>query len=766
MITPDLNRLFEPRSIAVIGASNVIGKWGFTLPLNILTGGYRGKLFLINPKEKVVLGMKSFPQLQSIPEEIDLAILTIPAEKVEESIRLCGRRGIPFALVISSNFAEAGKEGEERERRLVQTAREAGVRIIGPNTMGYFSCSSRLTAMGIIINPVRGGMGLVSQSGNLGQQLMNRGKEDGIGISRFIGSGNEADLTSTDYIEFLGRDPETRVIALYLEGIKDGRRFFEVARKVSRGKPIIILKTGKTEVGARVARSHSGAVINNQEVTATAFRQAGVIEVNSTDEVIDVARALLHLPVPAGNRVGIMTMGGGWGVVTTEICAREGLRIPDLPDQLRSYFDSLLPPFWSRGNPVDLVGTPRRQLQFEVMEKMAQSPEFDFLLIMGVITGAMYSNWDMLKRFFVAAYHFASNHFWAAVSFYPSIFRKLWTSMRKARKSRQTRRPAKKTGGIDLREIRSWNDKLLAHRVQGMMGRYGKPMIVISGVRNQLLDLTKKFNLVVYDTPERGARVGARMADYGVFRKKKPSETAIESDPDRVGRVRDLIRDYPGLIPERVAKEILALYGIPVTREKLARSPEEAVQAARSIGYPVVLKVESPQVIHKTEAGGVKLGLDFDPAVMEGFENIIRSVEQYDPHARISGVLVQEMVRGGVEVFAGVTRDPSFGPVLAFGLGGIFVEILKDISLRLPPITPEEALAMITSRRGFSLLSGARGRAKADVLIAVDILTRFSTLSLELKDLVAEIDINPLVLFSEGEGGKAVDARMIRAEPQ
>ncbi|MCX5859611.1 MAG: acetate--CoA ligase family protein, partial [Proteobacteria bacterium] len=451
--------------------------------------------------------------------------------------------------------------------------------------------------------------------------------------------------------------------------------------------------------------------------------------------------------------------------VTAEVCAREGLQVPELPERLRNYFDSLLPPFWSRGNPVDLVGTPRRQLQFEVIEKLAQSPEFDFLLIMGVITGAMYSNWDMFKRFFVSGYNFARNHFWAAVSFYPSLIRKVRTSLKKSRKQRQTGQH-KTTGGIDLSEIRNWNDKILARRVLEMMNKYHKPIITISGTKNQLPELARKYHLIVYDTPERASRVGARIANYGVFRKKDLSGTAIEINPDRVSRIKDLIKDFPGLIPERVTKEILALYGIPVTREKLARSPEEAVQAARSIGYPVVLKVESPQVIHKTEAGGVKLGLDFDPAVIEGFENIIRSVEQYDPHALISGVLVQEMVRGGVEVFAGVTRDPSFGPVLAFGLGGIFVEILKDISLRLPPITPEEALEMITSRRGFPLLSGARGRAKADVHVAVEILTRLSTLSLELKDLVAEIDINPLILFGEGEGGKAVDARMIRAEPQ
>ena len=763
MAFPDLTKFFEPRSIAVIGAPNIIGKWGFTLPLNILTGGYRGKLFLINPKEKILLGMRAFPHLQSIPEEIDLAILTIPAEKVEASIRLCGQRGIPFAMVISSNFAEAGKDGEERERRLVQTAREAGIRIVGPNTMGYFSSSNRLCAMGIIIQPLRGELGLVSQSGNLGQQLINRGKEEGVGISRFIGSGNEADLTTADFIEFLGSDPHTRVIALYLEGIKDGRRFFEVARRVAREKPIIVLKTGKTEVGARAARSHSGAVVNNTEVAATAFRQSGIIEVSTTDEVIDVARALLHLPVPAGNRVGIMTMGGGWGVVTTEICAREGLDIPELPKNLKNYFDSLLPPFWSRGNPVDLVGTPRRRLQFEVMEKMAQSHEFDFLIVMGVITGAMFSNWDMFKRFFVSAYNFARNHFWAAVSFYPSLIRKIRTSLKKSRKQRQTRQ-IKTTGGIDLSEIRAWNDKVLARRVKEMMDKYHKPIITISGTKNQLPGLARKYHLIVYDTPERASRVGARIASYGVFRKQVRSEAAIEINPERVKQVENLIQEFPGLIPERVAKEILALYGIPVTREKLARSPEEAVQAARSLGYPVVLKVESPQVVHKTEAGGVKLGLDFDPAVEEGFENIVRSVEQYDPHAQIRGVLVQEMVRGGVEVFAGVSRDPAFGPVLAFGLGGIFVEVLKDISLRLPPVVPEEALAMITSLRGFPLLSGARGRAKADIHMAVEILTRLSTLSLELKDLVAEIDINPLVLFAEGEGAKAVDARMIRKE--
>jgi len=761
MTFPDLNKFFEPRSIVVIGASNIIGKWGFTVPLNILTGGYRGRLHLINPRERIVLGLRAFPHLQFIPGEIDLAILTIPAEQVEESIRLCGRRGIPFALVISSNFAEVGKEGEEREQRLVQVAREAGIRMVGPNTMGFFSCPNRLSAMGAPFRPQRGEMGLVSQSGNLGLQLIGRGMDEGVGISRFVGSGNEADLTTADFIEFLGRDPQTKVIALYLEGIKDGRRFFETARRVSREKPIIVLKTGKTEVGARAARSHSAAIVNDAEVVATAFRQGGVIEVNTTDEVIDVARALLHLPIPGGDQVGIMTMGGGWGVVTAEVCAREGLNIPELPERLRNYFDSLLPPFWSRGNPVDLVGTARRRLQFEVIEKMIQAPEFDFLIIMGVIAGAVYSGWDVFKRFFVSVYNFVRNHFSAALVFPPTLILGIRKSLKKSRKERQTRQ-IKTTGGIDLSEIRDWNDKVLARRVKEMMVRYRKPIITISGSRDQLPGLARKYDLIVYDTPERASRVGARVASYGVFRKRDLPGTDIEINPDRVSQVKTLIQEFPGLIPERVAKEILALYGIPVTREKLARSPEEAVQAARGIGYPVVLKVESPQVVHKTEAGGVKLGLDFDPAVLEGFENIIRSVEQYDPHAQIRGVLVQEMVRGGVEVFAGVSRDPSFGPVLAFGLGGIFVEVLKDISLRLPPITPEEALAMITSLRGFPLLSGARGKAKTDVLKAVEILTQLSTLSLELKDLVAEIDINPLILFGEGEGAKAVDARMIR----
>ncbi len=354
---PDFNLLFNPGSIALIGASNNIGKWGAIVFLNILLGGYRGKLYPVNPKEETILGHKAYVKVSQIPDPVDLAIIAIPAHLTQEAVRDCIQKGIRMAIVITSDFSETGDEGTRLERELTETARASGMRLVGPNTMGIFSASASLTALMPPVRPRKGNVSLVSQSGNIGTQMLGWGEKFAVGFRKYVSSGNEGDLRSEDYLAFLGKDPETQVILLYIEGLDDGRKFFETSRKVTPHKPIIAFKGGKTLAGARAAKSHSGAMAGVKELYEAAFRQAGIIGASTTEEMLEWAAAFSSLPLPRGNRVGILTRGGGWGVITADACNELGLEVPPLEEKSIHTMDSFLPSYWSRGNPVDMVAT-------------------------------------------------------------------------------------------------------------------------------------------------------------------------------------------------------------------------------------------------------------------------------------------------------------------------------------------------------------------------------------------------------------------------
>jgi acyl-CoA synthetase (NDP forming) len=379
--------LFNPKSIAVVGASNAPGKWGFILPLNLVVGGYQGKLYYVNPQEKVIHGYRAYKNLLDIGEPVDLVVVTVPAKAVAGVLEECGKIGCKNLLVISAGFSETGAEGRAVEDRLTARANELGVRIIGPNCMGICSPPSRMFAMGAPVQPPAGNISFLSQSGNLGVQLLGWADRAGLGIARFVNSGNEAQTTCDKVLEYYGADPLTKVIIFYLEGIDHGERFLELARRISRSKPIVALKMGVTEAGAKAAASHSGAVATSHQVYRAMVRQAGIIEAGSTEELIDLARTFGNLPIPHGNRVGIMTLGGGWGVVTTDICSREGLDMPELSSQSIERIDRVLPAFWSRANPVDMVGTVHRTSHFEVMETLAEDPHFDSIISLGSLMG-------------------------------------------------------------------------------------------------------------------------------------------------------------------------------------------------------------------------------------------------------------------------------------------------------------------------------------------------------------------------------------------
>ena len=349
--------LFNPKSIALIGASNNIGKWGAIIFLNILLGGYQGRLYPVNQKEETILGRKAYAHISQIPDPVDLAIIAIPAHLTMEALQDCIRKGIRMAVVITSDFSETGEEGARLEKELTETARKAGMRLVGPNTMGIFSAPSRLTALMPPVRPQRGNVSLVSQSGNIGTQMLGLGEKFAVGFSKYVSSGNEGDLRSEDYLAFFGQDPETQVILFYIEGLDDGREFFEIAKKITPHKPIIAFKGGRTLAGSRAAKSHSGAMAGVKEIYEAAFRQAGILWASTTEEMLEWAAAFSSLPLPRGNRVGILTRGGGWGVITADACNELGLEVPPLDDSIMRELDGLLPSYWSRGNPVDMVAT-------------------------------------------------------------------------------------------------------------------------------------------------------------------------------------------------------------------------------------------------------------------------------------------------------------------------------------------------------------------------------------------------------------------------
>jgi acyl-CoA synthetase (NDP forming) len=377
---PNFDLLFNPKSIAMIGATNHIGKWGAIVFLNILMGGYQGKLYPVNPKGEMVFNHPAYPKVTDIPEPVDLAVIAIPARVIKEAVQECIRKGIRMAIVITSDFSETGEEGARLERELVETARSGGLRLVGPNTMGIFSGSASLTALMPPVRPRKGSVSLVSQSGNIGTQMLGWGEKYAVGFSKYVSSGNEGDLRSEDYLDYLGRDPDTRVILLYIEGLDDGREFLAKARDITPHKPIIAFKGGRTEAGTRAAKSHSGAMAGVKEVYEAAFRQAGILWSSTTEEMLELAAAFSSLPLPRGNRVGILTRGGGWGVITADACNELGLEVPPLEESIVRRLDSLLPVFWSRGNPVDMVATMGMDPYIQCLEALISWEKVDAVI--------------------------------------------------------------------------------------------------------------------------------------------------------------------------------------------------------------------------------------------------------------------------------------------------------------------------------------------------------------------------------------------------
>ncbi|MHB8894543.1 MAG: acetate--CoA ligase family protein [Candidatus Geothermincolia bacterium] len=512
--TRDWERLFNPRSIAVVGASNSLGKWGFVMPMSIIGGGYKGKLFMVNPNEREILGMRSYPTITDIEDDVDLAILTIPATLVKGVVEEAAAKGVRNLLVVASNFSEVGGEGAALELELARAANALNVTIIGPNTMGIYSGSVSLCALGAPNFPLKGNVGFISQSGNLGVQLLSWGKRRGVGFSRFVGSGNEANTEVTDFLQYLGSDPETNTIALYLEGLEDGRRFLEVASAITPEKPVIVLKGGKGEQGGRAVQSHSGALAGSLELFQGMFEQAGIVLADKSEDFIDLVTAFSRLPIPGGGRVGVVTMGGGWGVVAADACDAEGLQLATLPQGLIEELDEFLPRYWSRKNPVDLVGNLRRANHFKAIDALARCDEVDIVILMGMVLGTEVLIDNLVFTLLRPLWQLTRNN----ARLIPAFMRSLRHGFQKSVGDRAVRKPEGSVG-IDPGEVWNWTDKAIIAHVKRLMEETGKPILAVTMGEQRKFSghHAEKQGLFTTATPERAVAAAAALVKYADF---------------------------------------------------------------------------------------------------------------------------------------------------------------------------------------------------------------------------------------------------------
>lgn len=709
----DLELFFKPRSIAIVGASadlaTISGK-----PLRYLKEhGYSGKIYPVNPKYQEIAGYPCYPGISEIPGPVDLALIAVNFRRVLPVLEQCAEKGVRFATIFSSGFAEAGEEGRELQQALAGLARRTGLRLCGPNCQGAVSLHERVAAAfsaSLDIKPfLPGSVGFVTQSGALGYSIFNLAQEAGVGFSYVVSTGNEVDLDCLDFVSYLLEDENTCVVFIYLEGVKDGNKFSRVAnRALELGKPLAVLKVGRSEVGSKAASSHTAALTGSDRVYEAFFNQKGIIRIDDIEEFIDFARMINGgVKFPRGKGLGIITTSGGAGVLAADTAEECGLQVPPLQEKTRQQILSVIPPYGSALNPVDVTAQVINEAGgfWKVLEAMVEDPGIDALVVvLTMITGA---------------------------------------------------------AGLQM-----------AREVAKMSKCTEKPIAVAwtagDALAGECFEILRKEGVAYYKSPVCCVNTLAHLMNYATFRSRwqqrpllSPKKVMLRKDLPSL--VKQVFADARKTLTESESKKVLSSFDIPVTREQVAKTEKEALSIAKKIGYPVALKVDSPDILHKTDAKAIRLGIMDENNLAVAFQEVLKNARNYSPDARINGILVQEMIpSGGVEVIVGVKSDPQFGPTLMFGLGGIFVEILKDVSLRVAPVTLEEARTMIEEIRGYSLLAGARGRARVDLDALAAVLVKVSEMALVLKDELAELDINPLVVLPEGQGVKVADALLIR----
>ena len=691
-----LEALFNPASIAVIGASQDPKKVGYAVLDNLKKYDFRGGLYPVNPAGGEILGLKAYPKLADIGKGIDLAIIAIPARFVPDALKECADAGISSAVVLSAGFKEAGREGTLLEEQLKTISKERQIRILGPNCLGLINTANSMNATFAADMLPKGKIALFSQSGAMGIAIMDWAIGNEIGFSKFISLGNKADLSELDFIEYFMNDPDTSLILGYLEDVVDGKRFMEVAQKATRAKPVILLKSGGTEAGARAASSHTGALAGSDVAFDAAFKQTGVMRAQGVQDLFDTAQAFAEGKIPAGNGLLVITNAGGPGIIAADAAERLGVELPHMTKESIEAMAKKLPPNATVFNPVDVIGDATSARYAAVLEQAVKDPNVDGILV--ILTPQAMTDMETTADVVIET-------------------------------SKKTSKPI----------------------ITSFMGE--------ARVRSAIRKL-KDSSIPNFSYPELAVKSFKRLAQYRAWKDYTTEElpSCWYNFDAATETVSTILKSGIYQVGEEEAMQILTYYGFQFPERALARTSREAARIASRIGFPVVMKISSPDILHKTDVGGVRVNVKTPKEAEEAFTEITSNARRILRDAFVKGVMVYEMVKGGKEVILGVTYDRTFGHMIMFGLGGIYVEVLKDVSFRIVPVARRDALAMVNEIKTAGLLHGARGEHPADINAIASYIVNLSCLVSDFPE-IQELDINPLVVMEKG--AVALDARII-----
>ena len=692
-----LNGLLYPKSIAVIGASRVPGKVGYSILSNLIHGGYQGKIIPVNPTADEMLGLPCYHDVREAGCEVDHCIIVVPPKAVMSALESAVAVKAKACTVITAGFKEVGAEGAAKEQEMLAFCRKHHIRLLGPNCLGLINTENHMNASFAAQMPKPGGISVISQSGALCTAILDWAEGRGVGLAKLISIGNKADISETDLLQALAEDSQTRVIAAYLESITNGPEFIQVAEEVSKRKPLVILKAGTTSAGGKAASSHTGSLAGADIAYGAAFKRAGVVRADDFESLFDAATALAMQPLPKGNRIAVITNAGGPGIMAADSVENLGMVLDSITPEIAEAIKKQLPAAASVANPIDVLGDADPARYSMALKAVMDDPTVDGIVV--IMTPQAMSNPDATAQAIIEAAH------------------------------------------------------------------ESKPVLACFMGGSQVMNARKSFvdaNVPDYPSPERAVAAMRNMVEYAAWLNRPPRiVTRFPVNRHRVERILTRqMRSGRCEMGEVEAKEILRAYDFNVLPGHLARSADEAVAIADRIGYPIAMKIVSPDILHKSDMGGVKLNLSKRSEVQDAFDLMMLRIGKAAPEAHLRGVYIEQMGKPGREVILGMHRDPQFGPMLMFGLGGIFVEVMKDVSFYLAPLTNQEALQMLESTRSYALLRGARGQAGVDLESIAGALQRISQLVTDFPQ-IEEMDINPFIVGEVGTAPIVADARMI-----
>jgi acetyltransferase len=703
MVTQNLDKIFNPQSVAIIGASDAEGSVGYAIVKNFTLQGYKGKVYLVNVRKPEIVGIKTYPAVDQIHEPIDLAMIATPAKTVPDVIEECGKAGVKAAIIVSAGFKETGSSGKALEDKILEIAKKYDIRIVGPNCIGLIRPQISLNATFLDKVPKPGNIAFLSQSGALGSAILDWAIHENIGFSNFVSVGSMIDVDFGDLIDYFGTDPKTKSILMYIEGITEARKFMSAARHFSRTKPIIVVKSGRFSESAKAAASHTGSLSGEDAVYDAAFKRAGIVRVDEIADLFNSAEVLGTQPLPKGPNLAIITNAGGPGVMTTDALIARAGKLAKVTQKTLDSLNAVLPPFWSHANPIDVLGDAKSDRYRAAVEACLNDDNIDGILV--IFTQQAVSD---------------------AIGIAKTI--------------------------VELVKNKTYQNKTILTSFMGY------------GAVQEANAILNENNIPTYSTPEQAVKTYMTMVQYQrnvelIY--ETPEELPVENPPKRPINVilRNAAAEGREILTEDEAKKILKYYNFPVVKTYAANNVEEAIAYSKRVGFPVVLKILSPQIVHKSDAGGVILNVHDEAEVREAFETLIQRATAYNPDAQIIGVTVQPMMqKKGYEVIIGGKTDPIFGPVVLFGMGGVGVELFKDFSMGLPPLNTTLIRRMLEETKIYRILKGYRGAAPVDLKRLEETLLLFSQLLVDFPQ-IKEIDINPL-LINEREAC-ILDARIV-----